>query len=100
MAEKPCANPRCTCMAEPGKEFCSSNCREATTSWLPVPVPIRGAEGSVNRSSPHRVHKVIIDEEVGVLRVVVKCMNVVGFPSHDLPGGVPRKFMDLWPSQS
>ncbi len=33
---------------------------------LPVPVPIRGAEGSVNRSSPHRVHKVIIDEEVSM----------------------------------
>ena len=29
MAEKPCANPRCTCAAEPGKEFCSNNCREA-----------------------------------------------------------------------
>ena len=28
MAEKSCANPRCTCQAEPGKEFCSSNCRE------------------------------------------------------------------------
>ena len=31
MAEKSCANPRCTCPAEPGKEFCSSNCREART---------------------------------------------------------------------
>lgn len=31
MAEKSCANPRCTCQAEPGKEFCSPNCREAKT---------------------------------------------------------------------
>jgi len=27
-------------------------------------------------------------------------MNAVGFPSHGLPGGVQRKFIDLWPSQS
>jgi len=31
MGEKSCANPRCTCSAEPGKEFCSSSCREART---------------------------------------------------------------------
>jgi hypothetical protein len=29
MTGKPCANPRCTCAAESGKEFCSNNCREA-----------------------------------------------------------------------
>jgi hypothetical protein len=29
MAEKKCAHPLCTCVAEPGKEFCSDECRSA-----------------------------------------------------------------------
>jgi len=31
MAEKKCAHPRCTCVAEAGKEFCSDECRSART---------------------------------------------------------------------
>ncbi len=29
MAEKKCAHPRCTCVAEAGKEFCSDECHSA-----------------------------------------------------------------------
>jgi len=50
MVEKQCAHPSCRCPAELGKEFCSlkSEMQEPAT---PVPVPIRGAEVSISRSS-------------------------------------------------
>ena len=42
MAEKSCANPRCTCPAEPGKEFFRL-IAERQKQALPVPAPMRGA---------------------------------------------------------
>ena len=33
MESKSCANPRCTCPAEAGKEFCSAQCRVAVDVW-------------------------------------------------------------------
>ena len=63
MAEKPCAHPRCACPAEPGKEFCSSNCREAKTGD-PCSCAHKGAETSISNSSPHGVREVITDDDV------------------------------------
>ena len=57
MAEKSCANPRCTCQAEPGKEFCSSNCREEKSS-VPYSCVHKGCRVNLNRSSPHRVYNI------------------------------------------
>jgi hypothetical protein len=76
MAEKSCANPRCTCPTEPGKEFCSSNCREAKTG-APCSCAIRDAEVSLSRSSPHRVYTIITDDEVSRSWSKHKCDRVL-----------------------
>ena len=51
MAEKQCAHPSCTCLAEPGKNSVRLNA-ERQEQATPVVVHIEGAEISVTRSSP------------------------------------------------
>ncbi len=43
MAEKSCANPRCTCQAEPGGNFVRP-IAETRNPAFPAPVPTRDAE--------------------------------------------------------